>query len=94
MDFHSKVVDGDDAQAPMLTIHPAQPMAAGHSVGQLYEDGSMGVGVKVGENEWIPYSIPLHVRELCYRLDQAAGLLPVGLESRVTNSVVTNSLAH
>ena len=91
MDFSSKVSGVDDAQPPILTFHPAQPMATGHAVGQLYADGSVGITVKVGDKVWIPYVIPLHMRELCYKLDQATGLVPVGLESRITNSVVITS---
>ena len=53
MDFHSKVRGEDEETAPALTIHPARPMATGHSVGQLFADGSVGISVKVGPHEWI-----------------------------------------
>ena len=73
----------------MLTVHSASPMAVGHTVGQLYADGTTDLNVKVGDREWIRYKIPLHAREIMYRLDQRAGLLPVGLEPRLTNSQVS-----
>ena len=91
LDFQSKVSDAESGERPILTVHPARPFAKGHLAGQLFANGSIGVGVKVGEKEWITYEIPLAVRELCYKLDQEAGLIPVGLESRVTNSVVIYS---
>ena len=94
MDFTSKVRrdDASEDDPTILTVHSSQPFPKGITVGTLFADGTAGIAIKVGGTAYRTFSIPLHIREILHKLDREAGLVPLGAESRITDTQVTGCL--
>ena len=93
MDFTPTVqkTDSTEENPRILSVHTAQPMPKGFTVSTLFADGSAGIAVKVGASAYMTFVIPVHVREALFKLDRSAGLVPLGAESRITDTQVMDS---
>ena len=92
MDFEYQPEATSDQAAPELknlTVYQAPPRARGVSVGRMFSDGTIALPVKVGSSAWVNRKLSLEDQEIIFKLWQASGVLPVGLESRVSATKVT-----
>lgn len=90
-EYNADPSEGNPAPPPKsITVYTAPDMLKGVTVGTMFADGTADIGVKAADGVWARYRFPLHVQEILFQLQRANGLVPLGVETRISAAKVSS----
>ena len=90
MDFtlESTASSTGEPEEKQVTVYTAPAFPKGITTGSMFSDGTADIAIKVGNTAYARYRFPLHIQEVLLKLWRQNGLIPLGVETRLSAAKV------